>query len=244
MKSEGRTDPKGEARKVLVCFAVKEEARAFQKLAGERGNLKVILVGMGKRNAERAIRAALAKERPQLVLTCGFAGGLRPDLAMGTVVFAADPETGLEPALLAAGAKPARFTARTGGRHRRGEARAAGSDRRGCGGDGIADHPRRLPGAENSLRDRAGDSGHRQRGSAAGLQPVDDAGSEAELRASWRWRWLKSPGKIGALLTLAEADAEAAARKLADGSGPNYGGVVPAPGPLSGGDGFGLACSL
>ena len=100
---------KSEIRKVLVCFAVKEEARAFQKLAGARENLKAILVGMGKRNAERAIRAALAKERPQLVLTCGFAGGLRPDLAMGTVVFAADPETCLEPALLAAGAKPARF---------------------------------------------------------------------------------------------------------------------------------------
>jgi adenosylhomocysteine nucleosidase len=106
-KSEG--NPKAESRKVLVCFAVKEEARAFQKLVGERGNLDVILVGMGKRNAERAIRAALAKERPQWVLTCGFAGGLRPDLAMGTVVFAADPETGLEASLLAAGAKPARF---------------------------------------------------------------------------------------------------------------------------------------
>jgi adenosylhomocysteine nucleosidase len=106
-KPEG--NPKAEIRKALVCFAVKEEARAFQKLAGERGNLKVILVGMGKRNAERAIRAALAKERPTLVLTCGFAGGLRPDLAMGTVVFAADPETGLELALLAAGARPARF---------------------------------------------------------------------------------------------------------------------------------------
>ena len=114
MKSEGRDpraerSPKGEVRKVLVCFAVKEEARAFQKLAGERGNFQVILVGVGKRNAERAIRAALAKERPGLVLTCGFAGGLRPDLTMGTIVFAADPETGLEPALLAAGAKPARF---------------------------------------------------------------------------------------------------------------------------------------
>ncbi len=92
-----------------MCFAVKEEARAFQQLVADRSAIKVLLVGMGKRNAERAIRAALAEHRPQLVLTCGFAGGLRPDLAMGTVVFAADPKTGLEPALLAAGAKPARF---------------------------------------------------------------------------------------------------------------------------------------
>jgi nucleoside phosphorylase len=106
-KAEG--NPKRESRETLVCFAVKEEARAFQKLVGERGNLKVILVGMGKRNAERVIRAALAKDRPDLVLTCGFAGGLRPDLAMGTVLFAAEPESGLEPALMAAGAKPARF---------------------------------------------------------------------------------------------------------------------------------------
>ena len=100
---------KSENRKVWVCFAVKEEAQAFQKRVEERDDLRVILVGMGKRNAERAIRAELAKERPRLVLACGFAGGLSPELAMGTVVFAADPETGLEPALLAAGAKPARF---------------------------------------------------------------------------------------------------------------------------------------
>jgi adenosylhomocysteine nucleosidase len=114
VKSEGRNpkaerNPKGEIRKVLVCFAVKEEARAFQKLVEKGDSLRVILVGMGKRNAERAIRAALAEERPTLVLTCGFAGGLSPGLAMGSVVFAADSETGLEPALLAAGAKPARF---------------------------------------------------------------------------------------------------------------------------------------
>jgi adenosylhomocysteine nucleosidase len=114
VKSEGRKpkdegNPKGEIRRVLVCFAVKEEARAFQKLAGKRENLKVILVGMGKRNAQQALRAALAKERPQLVLSCGFAGGLRPELATGSVLFAADPQTGLEPALLVAGAKPARF---------------------------------------------------------------------------------------------------------------------------------------
>jgi len=93
----------------LVCFAVKEEVGAFQRLVADRSAVKVILLGMGTRNAEQAIRVALMEQRPQLVLTCGFAGGLRPDLAMGTVVFSADPETGLEPALLAAGAKPAHF---------------------------------------------------------------------------------------------------------------------------------------
>jgi nucleoside phosphorylase len=108
VKAEIRS-AEGEVRKVWVCFAVKEEARAFRQLARERGNVKLILVGIGKPNAERAIRAALAEERPQTVLTCGFAGGLRSDLPMGTVVFETDPETGLEPALLATGAKPARF---------------------------------------------------------------------------------------------------------------------------------------
>jgi nucleoside phosphorylase len=106
-KAEG--NPKGEVRKVLVCFAVKEEARAFQRMAAGRLNVSVVLVGMGRRNAEKAIRAALAKERLPLVLTCGFAGGLRPDLAAGAVVFACDAEAALESALLAAGAKPARF---------------------------------------------------------------------------------------------------------------------------------------
>lgn len=92
-----------------MCFAVKEEARGFQEAVREREDVEVILVGIGSRNAEGAIGGALAKERPRLVLTCGFAGGLRPDLGIGTVVFAADPETSLEPALLAAGAKPVRF---------------------------------------------------------------------------------------------------------------------------------------
>ena len=104
MKAEGRRQreegkPKGESRKVLVCFAVKEEARVFRQLAADRGDVEVLLVGIGKHNAERAIRAALGKERPALVLTCGFAGGLSPELRPGTVVFAADRETGLEAAL-------------------------------------------------------------------------------------------------------------------------------------------------
>ena len=114
MKAEVRNPkakggPKAEGRRVCVCFAVKQEASGFQQAGAGREGVEVILVGIGGRNAERAIRAALAKARPDLVLTCGFAGGLRPDLATGTVVFAAGSESGLEAALLAAGAKPARF---------------------------------------------------------------------------------------------------------------------------------------
>lgn len=114
MKAGGRRQkeeerPKGEVRRVWVCFAVKEEAEAFRRLARGKRNIKLILTGMGKSSAERAIRAAMAEVRPELVLSSGFAGGLRPDLRAGMAVFAADADTGLEPALLAAGAKPVLF---------------------------------------------------------------------------------------------------------------------------------------
>jgi adenosylhomocysteine nucleosidase len=94
---------------ILVCFAVKEEAKPFTQRIGSTPNVRILLTGIGPRNADRAIRAALAEQKPQRVLTSGFAGGLRPDLATLTVVFSADKETGWEPALLAAGAQPARF---------------------------------------------------------------------------------------------------------------------------------------
>lgn len=94
---------------LLLTFAVKEESRPFQKLIGADSGLRVLLTGIGPRNAERAIRSALAARQPDVVLTCGFAGGLNPELATGTVVFSADSESGLSPALLSAGARPARF---------------------------------------------------------------------------------------------------------------------------------------
>ncbi len=160
----------------LVCFAVKQEAEPFRRLAASRSNVSILLTGMGRRNAEDALRSrlhetiratnpgqpsnagtGLSRDRPQepdlqtssatlsstssnpdvfstrraikrllrqvpskppetappevpaLVLTCGFAGALRSDLTLGTVVFDADPEARLDAALLAAGAKPARF---------------------------------------------------------------------------------------------------------------------------------------
>jgi adenosylhomocysteine nucleosidase len=93
----------------LVCFAVKEEAGHFRQLAGGQSGIQILLTGMGRRNAEKAVGTALASGLPGRVITAGFAGGLIPELAKGTVVFCADKEIGLEPALLAAGARPVRF---------------------------------------------------------------------------------------------------------------------------------------
>ena len=94
---------------LLLTFAVKEELRPFQKLIGARSDLRVLLTGIGQRNAEKAIRRALSEQSPKLVLTCGFAGGLNPELTVGTVIFSDDEDFRLSPALLAAGARPAKF---------------------------------------------------------------------------------------------------------------------------------------
>lgn len=93
----------------LITFAVKEEARPFQKLLAGNPQLQVLITGIGGRNAERAVRAALGAGRPELLLSCGFAGGLAPGLPRGTVVFAADADFRLTPALLSCGARPVQF---------------------------------------------------------------------------------------------------------------------------------------
>src|SRR5262249_41759514 len=74
-----------------------------------KADIRLLLTGIGKVNADRAIRAAFQTERPGLVISSGFAGGLRPELEAGTVVYAAEPQTGLGPLLLAAGGRPAQF---------------------------------------------------------------------------------------------------------------------------------------
>ena len=72
---------------VLVCFAVSQEAKAFQKLVRGRNDVRVIITGMGARNAERSVRAALTECQPVRVFTCGFAGALDPELQIGDVLF-------------------------------------------------------------------------------------------------------------------------------------------------------------
>src|SRR4051812_4418955 len=67
---------------ILVCFAVKQEAKFFFKPESE-----ILISGMGPSNAEKALKGVLEKKRHSLVLSCGFAGALNPALTVGTVLF-------------------------------------------------------------------------------------------------------------------------------------------------------------
>ena len=90
--------------RVLFCFAVEQEAKYLS-----RAGMDILITGMGRENAERSLHQQLRVRLPQLVLSCGFAGGLNPYLSVGTVVFSADEDAGVTAALLRAGACPVQF---------------------------------------------------------------------------------------------------------------------------------------
>ena len=99
----------------LICFALKEEAAPFHKIAARHPGVVTLLVGIGRANAEQTVRRYLAANTPTLVLTCGFAGGLNPDLKLGDVVFdlafsqLPSASSQLPAKLLAAGAQRVNF---------------------------------------------------------------------------------------------------------------------------------------
>ena len=109
----------------LICFALKEEAAPFRKIAAGKTGITILLTGIGRQNAEKSLREFLNSRRsrgnetqiknqsetpdvvsyePDLVLTCGFAGGLNPDLKLGDIIFETSDET-LRAKLLGAGTK-------------------------------------------------------------------------------------------------------------------------------------------
>lgn len=92
----------------LVCFALKEEADAFRKLAAGRADVPILVTGIGRQNAEAKVRAFLESTHPRFLLTCGFAGGLNAQLSTGDVLFATH-DVSLRVELSAAGARLSRF---------------------------------------------------------------------------------------------------------------------------------------
>jgi adenosylhomocysteine nucleosidase len=97
------------AAPILVCFAVKEEAAPFRKLLPSNARVQVLVTGMGAMNSKRTLEKALAQNTPSLVLTCGLAGGLAPELKLGNVVFDAERNSDLWRTLASVGATPARI---------------------------------------------------------------------------------------------------------------------------------------
>jgi hypothetical protein len=90
---------------ILVTFAVKEEAKFFKRPP----NVRVLITGMGRRNAFESLEKYFAKETPSAIITCGFAGGLNPMLELGSIVYEMDEGGPWEQALLASNGKLARF---------------------------------------------------------------------------------------------------------------------------------------
>lgn len=93
----------------LICFAVKEEAAPFRRVAGSHPEeVRTLITGMGWRNAENSFRTAIAENRPDRVITSGFAGGVNPELPSGMLVYS-DKSTLPFPSPGATRVRPARF---------------------------------------------------------------------------------------------------------------------------------------
>jgi adenosylhomocysteine nucleosidase len=225
---------------LLICFALKEEAALFRKIAADKPDVAIIVTGVGRKNAEKSLREFLATHSPELVLTCGFAGGLNPDLKLGEVVFetanaplapsllaSAKPGSppsgervsakmgeGLFSKLSAAGAKPARFFCAD-----RIATTAAEKEklRAGTGADAV------------EMESEAIHAVCRERGISCAIVRVisDIAGEDLPLDfnrlskpdmnldyGKLAWAIARSPGKIGALLKL-QKKTRFAAEKLA-----------------------------
>lgn len=94
---------------ILVCFAVPEEARPFLARLDEPKKVHTLVTGMGPANCTRAFLVSVGDLRPSVVLTCGFAGGLVPELKTGDVLFETPADSSLSPTLRAAGARAGEF---------------------------------------------------------------------------------------------------------------------------------------
>jgi adenosylhomocysteine nucleosidase len=93
---------------LLVCFAIPQEAKPFRRIVAGRSEIHILMTGMGRENARRAVQALLDRMKPAHVFTCGFAGALDPMLRVGDVLFRTDVRE-MAAALEKAEAKAATF---------------------------------------------------------------------------------------------------------------------------------------
>ena len=73
--------------RILLVAAVPQELQAFRPLAA--GRVECLITGMGER-AGQVVRDRLRRERFDLVVSTGFAGGLQPGFKVGDLVAASE----------------------------------------------------------------------------------------------------------------------------------------------------------
>ena len=72
---------------ILFCFASRAESRHLRRM---RPRAEVLHTGIGARRARSALRACLARRRPGLIVSSGFAGGLNPALRPHDILYRRD----------------------------------------------------------------------------------------------------------------------------------------------------------
>lgn len=194
---------------ILVCFAVPEEKAFFRPPP----QVAVLVSGMGKANAEKALRKYLETHNPKLVLTCGFAGGLNPTLENGALVYDADAGFSLLDKLNRTGARAGTF-------HCADRILVSASDKQNCFLQTRADAVE----MESAVMRRI----CRERGiPSATLRVISDTANEdlpldfnrlvdAEHRMQWgklAFALLRSPGRIPELMRF-QKRVQAAAKNL------------------------------
>lgn len=72
----------------LLAFAVAFEAAPIVREFGGRGDVEILITGIGSVAARAAVERAIAARRPDLVISAGLAGALDPGLRAGDVILA------------------------------------------------------------------------------------------------------------------------------------------------------------
>ena len=75
----------------------------------EAPEVTVAVTGMGMKNARQTAEVVIRRAKPAIIWTCGYAGGLDPQLTLGDLVFDADAQFSLVDAVLKVGGKRARL---------------------------------------------------------------------------------------------------------------------------------------
>jgi hypothetical protein len=94
--------------KVVVACAVIQEAGAINSWIKDFPAWRLVVPGMGPRRTREAAREILDSDKPDLLLTCGYAGALNPALQLGNILAQEDVHP-LYQSLLRHGAKAGKF---------------------------------------------------------------------------------------------------------------------------------------